>query len=147
MNYFDDEDDEDDDRIQEDSLDTSYSYSDAQQAGADDTSSSLPRPVESAPRYSDITSSTALPSSSSADVSCRRERSVSLSAILGDDSPFANTGERNIERLIRCLSNETGAPELLVFPKALVERIVKDLAKRVRFYFFSTKTRKTDPTN
>lgn len=40
--------------------------------------------------------------------------------------------ERNIEKLIRAWNNEIGAPELLVFPRVLVEQVVKDLARRVR---------------
>lgn len=39
--------------------------------------------------------------------------------------------ERSIVQLERCLANEQGAPELLTFPRELVERIVRDLAARV----------------
>ncbi|KAK4694421.1 GINS complex subunit 4, partial [Phenoliferia sp. Uapishka_3] len=38
--------------------------------------------------------------------------------------------ERNIVKLIRCWSNEIAAPEVLPFPTQLVERVVKDLARR-----------------
>ena len=40
-------------------------------------------------------------------------------------------GERSVVRLQRCLANEQGAPELLAFPRELVEGIVRDLAARV----------------
>lgn len=39
--------------------------------------------------------------------------------------------ERSIVRLQRALSNEQGAPELLEFPRLLVETVVRDLAQRV----------------
>lgn len=39
---------------------------------------------------------------------------------------------RNVQLLLQAWQNEMGAPELLKFPVAVVERIVKDLARRVR---------------
>lgn len=44
----------------------------------------------------------------------------------------AGPKERNVQLLIRCWSNEIAAPEVLPFPRDLVERVVKDLARRVR---------------
>lgn len=41
------------------------------------------------------------------------------------------SGERSSVRLQRCLANEQGTPELLQFPRELVEGIVRDLAARV----------------
>lgn len=64
------------------------------------------------------------------DDSTRRGGSPSLDDILGEDLA-ADDGERNIEKLIRAWNNEVGAPELLRFPKRLVERIAKDLVMRV----------------
>jgi GINS complex subunit 4 len=52
-----------------------------------------------------------------------------LDDILGQGAAVG--GERNIETLIRAWNNEIGAPELLVYPRRLIERIVKDLVKRV----------------
>lgn len=58
-----------------------------------------------------------------------RAGSVTLDDILGQDQVV--DGERNIEKLIRAWNNEIGAPELLVYPRRLVERIAKDLVNRV----------------
>lgn len=38
---------------------------------------------------------------------------------------------RNVQALLQAWQNEMGAPELLVFPVEIVERVVKDLARRV----------------
>lgn len=38
---------------------------------------------------------------------------------------------RNVQQLLRAWQNEMGAPELLKFPTKVVERVVKDLARRV----------------
>ncbi|BGP34659.1 GINS complex subunit [Rhodotorula toruloides] len=37
---------------------------------------------------------------------------------------------RNVQQLLRAWQNEMGAPELLRFPRELVEKVVKDLARR-----------------
>lgn len=58
-----------------------------------------------------------------------RAGSVTLDDILGHEQVV--DGERNIEKLIRAWNNEIGAPELLVYPRRLVERIAKDLVNRV----------------
>ena len=86
--------------------------------------------------YRDRTTSSARASSTfsedrSRDYRPRRDESPSLEDIIGRDEVFA-TKERNIVTLIRHWANEIAAPELLVFPRDLVERIVKDLARRVR---------------
>ncbi|SCV73330.1 BQ2448_7256 [Microbotryum intermedium] len=44
---------------------------------------------------------------------------------------LAGKRESNVAKLMRCWINESGSPELLPFPKKLVERLVKDLANRV----------------
>jgi hypothetical protein len=58
-----------------------------------------------------------------------RGGSPTLEDILGEDT--GGDGERNVEKLIRAWTNEVGAPELLRFPTRLVERVVKDLVRRV----------------
>lgn len=55
---------------------------------------------------------------------------MTLEDILGMD-PTAEQGETNAKKMIRAWNNEMGAPELLMFPKRLVERFVKDLVARV----------------
>ncbi|KAK4049225.1 GINS complex subunit [Microbotryomycetes sp. JL221] len=45
-------------------------------------------------------------------------------------APSRTPKESLIERLIRAWNNETSAPELLKFPKRLIERVAKDLANR-----------------
>lgn len=68
-----------------------------------------------------------------------RAGSVGLDEILGDnddDFGFGGQRERLIERLIRAWNNEIGAPELLKFPKRLIERTVKDLARRVSWHIW-----------
>ncbi|GAA5974504.1 hypothetical protein JCM21900_004963 [Sporobolomyces salmonicolor] len=57
-----------------------------------------------------------------------RGESLGLDEILGEDRDLAR--ERNVQRLLRAWTNEMGAPELLTFPRELVERVVKDLARR-----------------
>lgn len=63
-----------------------------------------------------------------------REESMTLEDILGMD-PTAEQGETNAKKMIRAWNNEMGAPELLMFPKRLVERFVKDLVARVSLLF------------
>lgn len=58
-----------------------------------------------------------------------RGDSPSLEEILGEEP--ARGRERNIQKLIRAWNNEIGSPELLVFPRELVDRVAKDLAARV----------------
>jgi hypothetical protein len=58
-----------------------------------------------------------------------RGDSPTLEDILGE-AP-AGKKERSIQTLMRAWTNETAAPELLHFPRELVERIVRDLARRV----------------
>jgi len=58
-----------------------------------------------------------------------RGGSPTLEDILGEEG--GHDGERNVQKLIRARNNEMGAPELLVYPKRLVERLVKDLVHRV----------------
>ena len=58
-----------------------------------------------------------------------RGGSPTLEDILGEEP--AAEGERNIQKLIRAWNDEMGAPELLRYPKRLVERMVKDLVQRV----------------
>lgn len=68
-----------------------------------------------------------------------RGGSPNLDDILGgdDDDEFGGgvgadeAGESNMDRLIRAWNNEIGAPEVLRFPKRLVERVTKDLYRRV----------------
>jgi len=48
---------------------------------------------------------------------------------LGDEGGLSR--ERNVQRLLKAWHNEMGAPELLRFPRELVERMVRDLARRV----------------
>ncbi|ORY77626.1 hypothetical protein BCR35DRAFT_305393 [Leucosporidium creatinivorum] len=57
-----------------------------------------------------------------------RGGSPTLEDILGEGS--SHDGERNVQKLIRAWNNEMGAPELLKYPKRLVERLVKDLVHR-----------------
>ncbi|GAA5827923.1 hypothetical protein JCM5353_007740 [Sporobolomyces roseus] len=55
------------------------------------------------------------------------------SAGLDDDDMGEEGGisrERNVQRLLRAWHNEMGAPELLRFPRELVEKMVRDLARR-----------------
>jgi GINS complex subunit 4 len=52
-----------------------------------------------------------------------------LEDILGTEPEVSN--ERNVQKLLREWHNEMGAPELLRFPRELVEKFVKDLASRV----------------
>jgi hypothetical protein len=58
-----------------------------------------------------------------------RGGSPTLEDILGEES--GHDDERNVQKLIRAWKDEMGAPELLVYPKRLVERLVKDLVHRV----------------
>ncbi|KAM0750867.1 hypothetical protein T439DRAFT_356602 [Meredithblackwellia eburnea MCA 4105] len=67
-------------------------------------------------------------SGSGAGVGRGRANSPDLEDIIGGD--VEGQKERNIVKLIRAWSNENSAPELLVFPADLVERVVKDLAMR-----------------
>ncbi|SGY43681.1 BQ5605_C001g00046 [Microbotryum silenes-dioicae] len=50
----------------------------------------------------------------------------------GEDMDLLDRGKResNVAKLMRCWINESGSPELLPFPRKLVERLVKDLASR-----------------
>ncbi|GAA6003030.1 DNA replication protein SLD5 [Rhodotorula paludigena] len=57
-----------------------------------------------------------------------RGDSPSLDDILGDG--HAKDKSRDVQKLLRAWQNELGAPELLVFPRDLVEKIVKNLARR-----------------
>ncbi|GAA6059332.1 hypothetical protein JCM10212_005912 [Sporobolomyces blumeae] len=57
-----------------------------------------------------------------------RGGSPSLDDILGRGGDLSR--ERNVQRLLRAWQNEAGAPELLEFPKKLVETMVRDLARR-----------------
>ena len=59
-----------------------------------------------------------------------RGDSPSLDDILADGSSRGRDG-RNVQQLLRAWQNEMGAPELLKFPTKVVERVVKDLARRV----------------
>lgn len=59
-----------------------------------------------------------------------RGDSPSLDDILADGSSRGRDG-RNVQQLLRARQNEMGAPELLKFPTKVVERVVKDLARRV----------------
>lgn len=60
-----------------------------------------------------------------------RGDSPSLDDILGDSGASKEKG-RNVQKLLRAYANEVGAPELLLFPRELVERVVWTLAQRVR---------------
>ncbi|GAA5905574.1 DNA replication protein SLD5 [Sporobolomyces salmoneus] len=62
------------------------------------------------------------------DASTTRGGSPTLDDILGTDGDVSN--ERNVQRLLRAWHNEMGAPELLVFPRRLVDKLVRDLARR-----------------
>lgn len=57
-----------------------------------------------------------------------------------DDDDMGEEGgisrERNVQRLLRAWHNEMGAPELLRFPRELVEKMVRDLARRVSSFRF-----------
>lgn len=59
-----------------------------------------------------------------------RGDSPSLDDILAGGSSRGRDG-RNVQQLLRAWQNEMGAPELLKFPTKVVERVVKDLARRV----------------
>lgn len=59
-----------------------------------------------------------------------RGDSPSLEDILGESA--GKDKRRNVQRLLRAWQDEMGAPELLRFPRDLVEKVVKDLARRVR---------------
>ncbi|GAA5901527.1 hypothetical protein JCM5296_006804 [Sporobolomyces johnsonii] len=92
-----------------------------------------PRPADkristasTAARVSSVTGAQA--GSSSRAYESTRGDSPSLDDILADDRHLAK--ERNVQRLLRAWTNEMGAPELLTFPRELVERVVKDLARR-----------------
>ncbi|GAA5881128.1 hypothetical protein JCM8547_005425 [Rhodosporidiobolus lusitaniae] len=61
--------------------------------------------------------------------STTRGDSPSLDDILGDGTASREKG-RNVQKLLRAYQNEIGAPELLMFPRELVERVVKTLATR-----------------
>lgn len=63
-----------------------------------------------------------------------RGDSPSLEDILGEGS--GRDKARNVQRLLRAWQNEMGAPELLRFPSELVEKVVKDLARRVSAALF-----------
>ncbi|GAA5871998.1 hypothetical protein JCM3774_006577 [Rhodotorula dairenensis] len=58
-----------------------------------------------------------------------RGESPSLDDILLGGAARERQG-RNVQQLLRAWQNEMGAPELLKFPTRLVERVVKDLARR-----------------
>ncbi|TKA51247.1 hypothetical protein B0A53_05823 [Rhodotorula sp. CCFEE 5036] len=58
-----------------------------------------------------------------------RGDSPSLDDILAGGSSRGRDG-RNVQQLLRAWQNEMGAPELLKFPTKVVERVVKDLARR-----------------
>ncbi|GAA5988986.1 hypothetical protein JCM10908_006258 [Rhodotorula pacifica] len=58
-----------------------------------------------------------------------RGDSPSLDDILQGGAGRGREG-RNVQQLLRAWQNEMGAPELLKFPTKLVERVVKDLARR-----------------
>ncbi|GAA6036430.1 hypothetical protein JCM8097_003501 [Rhodosporidiobolus ruineniae] len=57
-----------------------------------------------------------------------RGDSPSLDDILGEGGQREKG--RNVQKLLRAWHNEMGAPELLRFPRELVERVVKTLAQR-----------------
>ncbi|BGP19304.1 hypothetical protein JCM10213_001521 [Rhodosporidiobolus nylandii] len=57
-----------------------------------------------------------------------RGDSPSLDDILGEGD--GREKGRNVQKLLRAWQNEMGAPELLRFPRELVERVVKTLAQR-----------------
>ncbi|GAA5993879.1 hypothetical protein JCM5350_001578, partial [Sporobolomyces pararoseus] len=70
----------------------------------------------------------AVAGSSTREYESTRGGSPTLDEILGMESDVSN--ERNVQRLLREWHNEMGAPELLRFPRKLVEKFVGDLARR-----------------
>ncbi|GAA6050984.1 hypothetical protein JCM3770_005355 [Rhodotorula araucariae] len=97
-------------------------------AGADaDRGSSVGTGTRTAGRVSSVTGAVA-GSSVRAGYESSRGDSPSLDDILGDGA--ARDRSRNVQKLLRAYQNEVGAPELLVFPRELVEKVVKSLARR-----------------
>jgi len=80
-------------------------------------------------RISSVTGAAA-GSSVRAGLDSSRGDSPSLDDILGEGG--ARDKSRNVQRLLRAYQNEVGAPELLKFPRQLVDKVVKSLARRVR---------------
>ncbi|GAA5939745.1 DNA replication protein SLD5 [Sporobolomyces koalae] len=89
-------------------------------------SSSIGTTSRTGGRRSSITGAEA--GTSMRDYTSTRGASPSLDDILGEGGNLSR--ERNVQRLLRAWHNEMGAPELLRFPRQLVEKLVKDLANR-----------------
>lgn len=64
-----------------------------------------------------------------------RDESVSLEQILGDGKAPRGT---DVQELMRCWRNERAAPEVLMFPSVLVNRLALNLAKKVRCQFLDS---------
>lgn len=54
---------------------------------------------------------------------------MNLDDLMGQEAEIST--ERNVQRLLRAWHNEMGAPELLTFPRELVDNLVWDLTRRV----------------
>lgn len=133
-NFFDD--DDDDEVVAESSTDHNDSFFSESSPRAYNRPPAAQGRVSSIFGHTDHTSSSFRASSIASERPANRSfagrsratGSPSLEDILGED---AGPPERNIVKLIRYWSNEIAAPELLVFPRQLVERVTKDLARRV----------------
>ena len=114
-------------------------------SGANESFFSQPSPVRApafaAARVSSVTGDTTASSfrdssifdreSNDRTIDRTRDESVSLEDILGTGMKESGT---DVQELMRCWRNERAAPELLVFPLVLVNRLTLNLAKKVRFF-------------
>ncbi|GAA5842820.1 hypothetical protein JCM3766R1_007173 [Sporobolomyces carnicolor] len=100
-------------------------------SSSSENGAAAPRPGGGA-RASSITTAgrtgAAAAGSSTREYESTRGGSPTLDDILGTDGDVSN--ERNVQRLLRAWHNEMGAPELLMFPTRLVDRLVVDLSRR-----------------
>ncbi|TNY17206.1 hypothetical protein DMC30DRAFT_431816 [Rhodotorula diobovata] len=135
--FFDDDDDDDDSQLQQESFQSHQAVHDESFFSRDDsvpprrqdrdTSSIGPGARTAAGRISSVTGAAA-GSSVRAGFESSRGDSPSLDDILGEGAPRDTS--RNVQKLLRAYQNEVGAPELLKFPRQLVEKVVKSLARR-----------------
>lgn len=115
-------------------------------SGANDSFFSQPSPVRgpafAAARVSSVTGDTTASSfrdssifdreSNDRTIDRTRDESVSLEDILGTGKQ--EQSGTDVQELMRSWRNERAAPELLVFPLALVNRLTLNLAKKVRIF-------------
>ncbi|GAA6005774.1 hypothetical protein JCM11491_004004 [Sporobolomyces phaffii] len=95
--------------------------------GSENGAAAPPRPGGGG-RASSTTTGGAARGSSTRAYESTRGGTPSLDDILGTERGVSD--ERNVQRLLRAWHNEMGAPELLHFPRQLIDKLVKDLAYR-----------------